>query len=152
MFTGMCELELAGVAGECLLQERRDALPISLSDAIEVIGSDEFGFMFAADHLQARSIDRRQTTVRVYGEDLGVLREKAEGVSEIKIGYGAFLNNLIAFLIVAAAIFVVIKIMNRVREQFEAEEKQRKTYDKIAPVLESFLFRECKCKTKADQR
>ena len=53
-----------------------------------------------------------------------VLREKAEGVSEIKIGFGAFLNNLIAFLIVAAAIFVVIKIMNRVREQFEAEEPE----------------------------
>ena len=35
---------------------------------------------------------------------------------------------------------------------FTFSKKQRKTYDKIAPVLESFLFRECKCKTKADQR
>ena len=53
-----------------------------------------------------------------------VLREASEGVSEIKISYGSFLNNLISFLIVAAAIFVVIKIMNRVREQFEAEEPE----------------------------
>ena len=47
---------------------------------------------------------------------------------------------------------VFIKIRHGLFEEFEAEEKQRKTYDKIAPVLESFLFRECKCKTKPDQR
>lgn len=52
------------------------------------------------------------------------IREATEGVAEVKINFGAFLNNMIAFLIVAAAIFVVIKIMNRVREQFEADEPE----------------------------
>lgn len=33
--------------------------------------------------------------------------------------YGSFAQSIIDFLIIAAAIFVAIKIMNRVREQFE---------------------------------
>ena len=39
-----------------------------------------------------------------------VLREKSGDISEIKIGFGSFLNNLISFLIIAATIFIVIKI------------------------------------------
>ncbi len=53
-----------------------------------------------------------------------VLREanEAEGISEVKIAYGSLLNNLISFLIVAFCVFLMIKVMNRVREQFEKEE------------------------------
>lgn len=48
--------------------------------------------------------------------------EAAEEVAPITINIGSFLNALLSFFIVAAAIFVVIKIMNRVRQQFEADQ------------------------------
>ncbi len=61
-------------------------------------------------------------TEKVDFENMGpVLREAGEGSEEVRINFGAFLNELISFLIVAIAIFLVIKIMNRVRAQFEAD-------------------------------
>ncbi|QEG40290.1 large conductance mechanosensitive channel protein MscL [Roseimaritima ulvae] len=45
-----------------------------------------------------------------------------EAVAPVTLDIGSFVNALISFLIVAMAIFIVIKIMNRVREQFEADE------------------------------
>ena len=65
-------------------------------------------------------------TENVDFENMGlVLREAdpAAGVSEVKIAYGSFLNAILSFLIIAVAIFMVIKGMNRLREQFEASEK-----------------------------
>ncbi|MBI1366111.1 MAG: large-conductance mechanosensitive channel protein MscL [Alphaproteobacteria bacterium] len=41
----------------------------------------------------------------------------------VTINYGAFLNNIIAFLIVAWALFLVIKGMNKIRERFETKEE-----------------------------
>ncbi len=40
--------------------------------------------------------------------------------TEVAIGYGAFLNTLIQFLIIAFVVFVVVKVVNRLREK-EAE-------------------------------
>ncbi len=48
-----------------------------------------------------------------------VLREAAEGMEEVAIGYGDLLNVLIDFLIVALTIFMVVKGMNRFRNQAE---------------------------------
>ena len=48
-----------------------------------------------------------------------VLREAAEGTEEVAIGYGDLLNVLIDFLIVALTIFMVVKGMNRFRNQAE---------------------------------
>lgn len=58
-------------------------------------------------------------------ENMGVVLRNADpaaGVSEVKLAIGSFLNAMISFMIVAVAIFLVIKGMNRVREQFEASE------------------------------
>ncbi|HXI87076.1 MAG TPA: large-conductance mechanosensitive channel protein MscL [Parvularculaceae bacterium] len=41
----------------------------------------------------------------------------------VAINYGNFINNIIAFLIVAWALFIVIKGMNAVRERFEKKEE-----------------------------
>ena len=67
-------------------------------------------------------------TEKVDFESLGwTLREASEGVGgaesveAVRINVGSFLNSLISFLIIAVAIFLVIKLMNRLREQFEAE-------------------------------
>lgn len=42
-----------------------------------------------------------------------IIRAAGPNTPEVAIGYGAFIQTCIDFLIVAAAIFVVIKVMNR---------------------------------------
>jgi large conductance mechanosensitive channel len=44
----------------------------------------------------------------------------ADGKGEVAIQWGAFLNTVISFVIVAFAIFLVIKVMNRVIRKQEA--------------------------------
>jgi large conductance mechanosensitive channel len=47
-------------------------------------------------------------------KDLGfVLRAAGPDTPAVTIGYGAFIQNCIDFLIIAAAIFFVVKLMNR---------------------------------------
>ena len=43
--------------------------------------------------------------------------------AEIVVKYGAFMNTIIDFLIVAFCIFMVIKVMNSTKKKFEKEEK-----------------------------
>ncbi|HVB83769.1 MAG TPA: large-conductance mechanosensitive channel protein MscL [Rhodanobacteraceae bacterium] len=49
-----------------------------------------------------------------------VLRNAVNGKGEVAIGIGGFLNTLIQFVIVAFAIFLVIKLMNRLVKKQEA--------------------------------
>jgi large conductance mechanosensitive channel len=55
--------------------------------------------------------------------------DEAKAQSLPTINYGMFINNIIEFLIVAWALFMLVKVMNRLRRQQErkdaAEEKQR---------------------------
>ena len=44
----------------------------------------------------------------------------ADGKGEVAVQYGAFLNTLIQFAIVALAIFLVVKLMNRLIKKEEA--------------------------------
>ena len=44
----------------------------------------------------------------------------ADGKGEVAIQWGAFLNTIITFVIIAFAIFLVIKLMNRVLRKEEA--------------------------------
>jgi large conductance mechanosensitive channel len=41
----------------------------------------------------------------------------AHGVKKVAIGYGAFINTLIQFLIIAFVVFLVVKMVNRLRER-----------------------------------
>lgn len=43
-----------------------------------------------------------------------------DGKGEVAVQYGAFLNTLIQFLIVAVAIFLVVKVVNRIVKKEEA--------------------------------
>lgn len=45
-------------------------------------------------------------------------------VKDATVGYGNFIQNVINFLIVAFAIFVVVKVMNRMHEASEAKGKK----------------------------
>jgi large conductance mechanosensitive channel len=49
-----------------------------------------------------------------------VLKPAAGKVAEVAIGYGVFINTIIQFIIVAAAIFLMVKAVNGLRRQ-EAE-------------------------------
>ena len=51
--------------------------------------------------------------------------EAARESGQAFIGWGPFLQTTIDFFIVAASIFMVIKIMNTVRERFEREEEEK---------------------------
>jgi len=45
----------------------------------------------------------------------------ATKAAEVAIGYGTFINTLIQFLIIAAAIFVVVKLINSMKKAPEPE-------------------------------
>jgi large conductance mechanosensitive channel len=52
--------------------------------------------------------------------DLAVVLKEAEGEAEaVLLSYGAFINNVIDFVIIAFAIFMAIKVMNRLKRQEE---------------------------------
>ena len=45
-------------------------------------------------------------------------------VKDASINYGSFIQNVINFIIVAFAIFAVVKVMNRMHERSESERKK----------------------------
>ncbi|PHS36866.1 MAG: large conductance mechanosensitive channel protein MscL [Robiginitomaculum sp.] len=49
-----------------------------------------------------------------------VIKEAAEGKEAVAINYGSFINALIAFIIVAWVLFIIIKAMNKFKEEEEA--------------------------------
>ncbi len=53
------------------------------------------------------------------------LQDKVGDKPEVAIKYGSFVNNLISFLIIMAAIFMLIKIINTAKAQFEKEEEEK---------------------------
>jgi large conductance mechanosensitive channel len=48
--------------------------------------------------------------------------DAARKVAEVSINYGAFINTIIQFLIIAAAIFVMIRVINTLQRQPGPEE------------------------------
>jgi large conductance mechanosensitive channel len=46
--------------------------------------------------------------------------DPAHKIAEVAINYGAFINTIITFIIIAFAIFMVIKAMNRIHKKEEA--------------------------------
>jgi large conductance mechanosensitive channel len=47
-----------------------------------------------------------------------------DGIAEVAISYGAFINTIITFLVVAWAIFMVVKAYNNMKEKFEKKEAE----------------------------
>ncbi|MEO8748058.1 MAG: large-conductance mechanosensitive channel protein MscL [Rhodanobacter sp.] len=46
--------------------------------------------------------------------------DAAHKIAEVAISYGAFINTIITFVIIALAIFLLIKVMNRMHKKEEA--------------------------------
>jgi large conductance mechanosensitive channel len=49
-----------------------------------------------------------------------VLREAAEGKPAVTLNYGSFLQTMFDFLIIAVAIFALVKVINRLKRREEA--------------------------------
>lgn len=52
------------------------------------------------------------------------LKAAAAGQEAVTINIGVFLNNLISFLIVAAAVFMLVKAVNELRKRFDTEKEK----------------------------
>jgi large conductance mechanosensitive channel len=52
------------------------------------------------------------------------LRPGASGQEAVAINIGVFINNLISFLIVALAVFALVKAINELRKRFERGEEK----------------------------
>ena len=48
-----------------------------------------------------------------------ILKEATDTAEAVTIGYGLFINSIISFLIIAFAVFVVMKQINRMKKQEE---------------------------------
>jgi large conductance mechanosensitive channel len=67
--------------------------------------------------------------INLSGTDVATLEEaKAQGLPTLN--YGLFINNIIEFLIVAWALFIIVKLMNRLRRQQEKEDAKVETAKK----------------------
>ncbi|MDX5298206.1 MAG: large-conductance mechanosensitive channel protein MscL, partial [Gammaproteobacteria bacterium] len=66
-----------------------------------------------------------------------VLKEAAEGAPAVVIAYGKFIQTIIDFTIIAFAIFMAIKVINRLKTQEEA-----KPAEPPAPSAEQVLLTE----------
>tara|TARA_Y100000385_G_scaffold102249_2_gene105687 strand:+ start:662 stop:1084 length:423 start_codon:yes stop_codon:yes gene_type:complete len=56
-----------------------------------------------------------------------VIQQAQGNVKEVAINYGTFINNMLTFLIVSAAIFIAVKIYNKVQDSIISEETAQKT-------------------------
>ncbi len=66
-----------------------------------------------------------------------VLREAAEGGEEIALGYGAMIEVLVDFMIIALAIFLLIRFLNRMRARAEDPSDTKEVTPKNIELLSS---------------
>ncbi|MBX3351795.1 MAG: large-conductance mechanosensitive channel protein MscL [Phycisphaeraceae bacterium] len=63
--------------------------------------------------------------LKFYLQRAGTTEDGAQ-IAEVAIRYGSFINAMISFIIVAFALFIVIKAMNTARARFEKKEDEAK--------------------------
>ena len=73
-------------------------------------------------------------------ESEGSLNE-LDPVAEIAIYYGQFINTIITFIIVAFAIFMVVKLYNKMKEKMEKKEAEEPSAPPV-PTKEEILLTE----------
>ncbi|HRX40041.1 MAG: large-conductance mechanosensitive channel protein MscL [Caulobacterales bacterium] len=69
-----------------------------------------------------------------FSELVVTLKPATEDAAAVTINYGNFINAVIAFLIVAWALFMVIKGMNKARESFEKKEEAAAAAPAVPPA------------------
>ena len=73
-------------------------------------------------------------------ESEGSLNE-SDSVAEIAIYYGQFINTIITFIIVAFAIFMVVKLYNKMKEKMKKKEAEEPSAPPV-PTKEEILLTE----------
>lgn len=63
-----------------------------------------------------------------------VLAKSADDKADVAIRYGAFINALISFIIVAFAVFLLIKAINTLQEKMAAKEKAQEKAEPTTKV------------------
>lgn len=59
-----------------------------------------------------------------FSDKVVVLKEATEATEIVTLNYGLFINNIIDFVIIAFAIFIAIKQVNKLSKKKEDEEKE----------------------------
>jgi len=62
-----------------------------------------------------------------------------DGKTDVAIKYGSFIDNMISFLIIMGAIFLLIKMINKAKAQFEKEAEEEAA---AAPPRQEVLLEE----------
>ena len=70
---------------------------------------------------------------------------KIKLADDVSINYGIFLNNVISFIIVAFAVFVLIKAVNKLQEKMIKEEAAAPTTKKCPYCCEDIPLAAVKC-------
>ena len=76
-----------------------------------------------------------------WGDAIGVDPDSGLTLYENQIYYGRFVNSLINFLIVAAAVFVAVKVYNRMQAPAEEEEAGPSEVDLLTEIRDSLASR-----------
>lgn len=84
-------------------------------------------------------VDFTDLFIPLAGGDYASLIEAQEAGAPT-LNYGLFINNVIAFLIVAFAVFILVKAVNRLRDLVEKEEEE--TPAQLEPPKEQVLLEE----------
>lgn len=81
--------------------------------------------------------------------DIKIVLQAAEGESpEVAINIGVFLNTVINFFIVALAVFLLIRAVNRIQEMAEGK-KEEPPAAPPAPTIEELMLAELKAMREA---
>lgn len=71
-----------------------------------------------------------------------VITPASDGVEELAVTYGVFLQAILDFLIIAFAIFCVIKVINTMREKLERKKEEEKAEAPAEPDKTEVLLTE----------
>ncbi|MGF1656956.1 MAG: large conductance mechanosensitive channel protein MscL [Verrucomicrobiales bacterium] len=66
----------------------------------------------------------------------------AQEAGAVTLNYGSFVNSIISFLIIAWAIFMVVKVMTKIRRRVEHEEERPEVVAEPAPSQQEVLLTE----------
>lgn len=70
---------------------------------------------------------------------------EAKTAGAVTINYGAFINTLVSFIIVAFAIFLVVRGMNRMQEEEEAPAEKEPTTKECPYCISTISIKATKC-------
>jgi large conductance mechanosensitive channel len=65
-----------------------------------------------------------------------ILKQATDTTAAVTLNYGLFLNNVLDFVIIAFAIFMVVKQMNRFKKKEEKKEEKKAAEKKEVVLLE----------------